>query len=343
VDYAAIDLHKKESQIRIVTEAGEVIDRRIRTTREALATLFGGRPRLRVLVEASTESEWVAEHLEGLGHEVIVADPNYAPMYGHRHRRVKTDLRDTAALTEACRQGSYRAVHRRSAAQRTVQAQLTVRQALITTRTRLISLARALTRGVGARIASGHADTFRERLARVELPAGVRSVLAPIVALLTTVDAELATADAQVTAQSAGDPAVARLMTMPTIGAVTATAVVAAVDTPTRFASAAHVTSYVGLVPCEASSGERQHRGHVGRSAQPYLRALLVQAAWRVWRSTRSDLGDLRAWARQVADRRGKRIAIVALARRLMRILFAMWRDEQPFHAPTRALLVAAP
>ena len=59
--------------------------------------MFWGRPRLRILLEASTESEWVAQHLEMLGHEVIVADPNYAPMYGHRSRRMKTDRRDVAA------------------------------------------------------------------------------------------------------------------------------------------------------------------------------------------------------------------------------------------------------
>jgi transposase len=69
MEYRAIDLHKKESQIRIVTETGEVIDRRILTRRERFTEVFLGRPRMRVLVEASTESEWVAQHLEQLGHD----------------------------------------------------------------------------------------------------------------------------------------------------------------------------------------------------------------------------------------------------------------------------------
>ena len=90
MEYGAIDLHKKESQVRIITEGGEVIDRRIATTRDRFTTLFWGRPRARILVEASTESEWVAQHLESLGHEVIVADPNFAPMYATRSRRTKT-------------------------------------------------------------------------------------------------------------------------------------------------------------------------------------------------------------------------------------------------------------
>jgi transposase len=102
VEYGAIDLHKKESQIQILTESGDISDYRIATTRERLARVFWGRPRMRILVEASTESEWVAECLEQLGHEVIVADPNYGPMYGQRSRRIKTDRRDVRALREAC-------------------------------------------------------------------------------------------------------------------------------------------------------------------------------------------------------------------------------------------------
>jgi transposase len=105
MEYGAIDLHKKESQIRIVTETGEVIDHRISTTRERFTRVFWGRPRIRILVEASTESEWVAQHLEGLGHEVIVADPNYGLMYGHRSRRVKTDHRDASRWSKPASTG----------------------------------------------------------------------------------------------------------------------------------------------------------------------------------------------------------------------------------------------
>jgi transposase len=102
MEYAGIDLHKKESQICLLTEAGEVIERRIRTEPQRFADVLGGRPRARILVEASTESEWVARCLEALGHEVVVADPNFAPMYATRTRKVKTDRRDAWALQEAC-------------------------------------------------------------------------------------------------------------------------------------------------------------------------------------------------------------------------------------------------
>src|SRR5436309_1886515 len=130
MDYAAIDLHKSASQVRIVTDA-ETIDCRIPTTRDRLRTLFEVRPRMRILLEAAAESEWVARELEAMGHDVIVADPNYTPMYGERSRRVKTDRRDVAALAEACRTGLYRQVHRRSPEHWAVQWQLIVREQLV--------------------------------------------------------------------------------------------------------------------------------------------------------------------------------------------------------------------
>jgi transposase len=154
MEHGAIDLHKKESQIQILTDAGEVLDCRIATTRERLTHIFACRPPMRILVEASTESEWVAQHLEQMGHEVIVADPNYAPMYGHRSRRIKTDRRDVTALREACQRGTYRLAHRRSRPQHEVQCRLNVRQELTQTRTRAISLARSITGPLGCAFAA---------------------------------------------------------------------------------------------------------------------------------------------------------------------------------------------
>ena len=124
MEYGAIDLHKKESQIRIVTEGGDGHRPPDCDDARSLDGVFWGRPRMRILLEASTESEWVAQHLETLGHEVIVADPNFSAMYGHRSRRIKTDRRDVAALADACQRGCLprgppaidRATHRASAA-----------------------------------------------------------------------------------------------------------------------------------------------------------------------------------------------------------------------------------
>jgi transposase len=122
MDHIGIDVHKKESQICILGEGGELIEQRVRTTPGWFADVLGDRPRARILLEASTESEWVACCLERLGHEVIVADPNFAPMYATRSRKIKTDRRDARALAEACRLGAYRPAHRLSDAQLCIPA-----------------------------------------------------------------------------------------------------------------------------------------------------------------------------------------------------------------------------
>ena len=213
MEYGAIDLHKTQSQIRIIDKTGEVIDQRIPTTRDRLTTVFWGRPRMRILIEASTESEWVAQHLEELGHEVIVADPNYGAMYGHRSRRIKTDRRDVAALTEACQQGTYRLAHRRSARQHEVQCRLNVRTDMTQARTRAISVARAITRSGGLRIPSGNAETFATRLFGLELSPAMKATLSPLRNIIEVCDDELAAADEKFETMVAGDPMVKRLTT----------------------------------------------------------------------------------------------------------------------------------
>jgi transposase len=152
MDTIGLDLHKRESQLCILAEDG-IHERRIVTSRERFTAVLGNRPGARILIEASTESEWVAQHLESLGHEVVVADPNYAPMYATRSRRVKTDKRDARTLAEALKLGAYRSAHRVSAERRHTRAELAVREALVRTRTRYISLAKALVRHDGLRVA----------------------------------------------------------------------------------------------------------------------------------------------------------------------------------------------
>ena len=106
MEIIGLDLHKRESQLSRKADDGTITDRRIVTSRERFTAVLGGRPRARVLLEASTESEWVARHLESLGHKVIVADPNYAPMYANRSSRTKTDKRDARTLMDACETGA---------------------------------------------------------------------------------------------------------------------------------------------------------------------------------------------------------------------------------------------
>ena len=190
MDHIGIDVHMKESQICILAEGGELLERRIPTQPRRFAEALGARPPARILLESATESEWVARCLEGLGHEVIVADPNFAPMYATRTRKVKTDRRDARALAEACLLGAYRPAHRRSDAQRHVRARLTVRDTLVRTRTRYISLIRALLRQHGWLVPTGSAEGFSRRVLALPLPGRLRSEVAPLLAVMRADDDE---------------------------------------------------------------------------------------------------------------------------------------------------------
>jgi transposase len=328
-----LDLHKRESQLCIGFDDGRIDERRLATTRERFSAVLGGLERARILVEATTESEWVARYLESLGHEVIVADPNFAPMYATRSRRTKSDKRDARALMEACRLGAYRRAHRVSAARRHVRAELAVRDALVRTRTRYLGLAKAMVRRDGLRVASSHAEYAAARIAALDLGPALQSELAPLFALLAPLNEQIRAADARIATIGESDPAVALLRSVPSIGPVTASAVVATVDDVTRFASAHQFEAFLGLVPSEHSSGDKRRLGAITKAGNLRVRVLLVEAAWRILRSPKPESAALREWARCIAERRGRRIAIVALARRLAGVLYAVWRDAQPFNA----------
>lgn len=259
-----------------------------------------------------------------------MADPNYAPMYAHRGRGIKTDRRDVMALAEANRRGIYRVAHRVSAAHRTVRRHLQVRDQLVRMRTQIINVMRGQLRSEGLRVRSGRAESFVTRYQALELPAPLQTVLDPLVRGLAALEPLIAAADAWAQQTAHGDAVARRLMTAPGVGPITALSFQSTVDCVTRFRGPNAVSAYLGVVPHEDSSGERQRRGSITKAGPSHMRAVLVQASWALWRSPRSS-ATLHAWVHRLADRRGKRIAIVALARRLTRILFAMWRDGRDF------------
>jgi transposase len=114
---------------------------------------------------------------------------------------------------------------------------------------------------------------------------------------------------------------------------VTASAFVATIDDITRFRSAHELEAYLGVVPSERSSGEKRQLGRLTKAGNGRMRWLLVEAGWQILRSRAAETVALRTWTRAIAQRRGKRIAAVALARRLAGILYAMWRDGVPYDA----------
>ena len=241
MDHVGLDLGKRESQIAILAEDGELINMRIRTERRRLVEMFGRRPKARILMEASTESEWVARCLEDLGHEVIVADPNYAPMYAQRTRRVKTDRRDAHALAHACRAGTYRPAHRTSTERRELRARLAVREAVVRTRAAWITRIQSLVRREGGRFRTGAPETFLTRVEELALPPALMTVIAPLVELLGPINKQIAVLDEELERIVAADEVARHLTTVPGVGPVTATAYVATVDDVTRFRGAHQV------------------------------------------------------------------------------------------------------
>jgi transposase len=328
-----LDLHKLQTQLCIGRDDGSFEELRITTNRDRFTAVLAQYSPARILLEASTESEWVARHLEQLGHEVIVADPNFAPMYATRSRRTKTDRRDARTLMDACRVGTYRKAHRAADARRHVRAELAVREALVRTRTRYIAVIKALIRRDGLRLNSTASHLFAQRIAALDASPQLRAELQPLLDLLAPLNAQINAADDRLGALEQTDEAVALLMSAPGIGPVTASAVVATIDDITRFADAHQFEAYLGLVPGEMSSGEKRRIGPITKAGNARVRYLLVEAAWRILCSKQEDTAALRAWGQKIIARRGRHIAAVALARRLAGILYAMWRDNQPYDA----------
>ena len=229
MDHIGIDVHKKDSQICILTEQGELLERRVRTEPGRFAEVLGPRPRARILIESATESEWVARCLEALGHEVIVADPNFAPMYAQRSRKVKTDRRDARALAEACVLGAYRRAHRLSDEQRHVRARLTVRDALVRTRTGYIAVIRSLLRQHGWRVRSGAAESLQPPRPRpCRCPAACSRRSPRSWRCCATSNQQLAYSDERIETLTRTDAARPAAADRPNVGPVTAAAFVAA-------------------------------------------------------------------------------------------------------------------
>jgi transposase len=193
-------------------------------------------------------------------------------------------------------------------------------------------LLRSLLRQEGIRLASGSVERVLGRLTRVELPETLAAAIAPLRVLIMQLNATLTAVDAALDERATQDAVTQHLMTAPGVGPIVALTYQAVMDTPDRFRNgAASASAFLGLVPSEDSSGERRLKGSITKAGSRELRALLVQASWVIWRGTTAAGAELRAWAHALADRRGRRIAVVALARRLSRILFALWRDGTDF------------
>ena len=174
------------------------------------------------------------------------------------------------------------------------------------------------------------AESVVRQYRALAVPATLAAGVSLVVAALEDLTDAIAASTAALTQVAKADPIVRRLQTAPSVGPITGLTYRAVIDDVFRFHDARGVTAYLGLVPKEDSSGDRKRKGGITKAGPTGLRVLLIQASWGIWRQRKGG-GALHAWVERLAARRGRRVAIVALARRLARILYAMWRDDKDY------------
>ena len=333
MEHIAIDLGGTESQICVREADGAIVEeRRIATRPTILRCYLEGRPaKSRVIVETGAEAFWVAQIAMECGHETRVVPSTLAPSLGVGQRGLKNDQRDARLLSESSCRMELPSVHIPAVETRRLQSRLTMRDALVRSRTKLVNVIKAYLRTIGERAPMRYGakwiTNFHEKLAHVA--PDVKPMLEAIEALNGSIEKF----DLELEKLSDDNELVRRWQTVPGVGVVTSLRYLATLDEASRFANGASVGCYLGLVPSEHSSGESRRTGPITKAGSAPMRGLLVQAAWAGIRSRRHQNDPMMRWAKEVARRRGKKIAVVALARKLSGILFAMWRDGTSYDA----------
>lgn len=339
MDHVAIDLGARKSQICVRSSAGDILEEKRWETWD-LKRYLAGRPKSRVIVETCAEAFGVAAVAKELGHETRIVPATLVRTLGVGARRTKTDQRDARALSEVSCRVDLPSVHIPRVESRGRKTFCGMRDSLVGARTKVINTVRGWLRGQGLRLGKGSRVTFTQRARAAcgtELPDYVERQLRVVEALTAEIDE----ADKELAANAEQDEICRRLMTVPGVGPLTALRYVAAIDDVSRFSNAHQVESYLGLVPGESSSSERQQRLSITKAGPPALRWVLVQAAWALRTRCRQPSAiPLQLWAHQIELRRGKRTATVALARKLAGILYALWRDQTEYDGARGAKMI---
>lgn len=322
MEHVAIDIGGKESQICVRDDAGEILkEQRIAT--EELREFLEKRPPSKVILETCAEAFAIADDARAMGHQVYVVSATLVRELGVGARRIKTDRRDARVLSAASCRIDLPSVHVPKRISREMKSVCGMRDELVECRTKLINCVRGWLRASARRPRRGPSHTFPARIRELvgEVPAYVNALLTAIDELSKQIDA----VEVKIVQHAKADGTCRQLMTAPGVGPITAVRFVSAIDDPTRFESPHKVESYLGITPGENTTAFETRRTGITKAGCSRTRWCLVQAAWVAYRRRASD--PMVAWAKAIEKRRGKRVAIVALARKLAGILFTMWRD----------------
>jgi transposase len=253
--------------------------------------------------------------------------------FGVGRRGIKTDKKDAEVLAQAgIRNQDLPSVYIRPAKEEARRELVSARALLIANRTRIALHLKSSLRGRLIHVA-GRATpkTFTEviRKAFISDELGVSLAQQTLLQSYDEITEQLELLDEEVAKITKNDEVCQRLMTMPGVGPQIALAVSSHLADPTRFATADDLGSYLALVPGEMTTGGKVKRTGIIHAGPGHIKALLVQAAWCRWRTRPNDPDVL--WARSIAAKRGKRIAIVALARKIAVAMWAMWKTKTNF------------
>jgi transposase len=335
----AVDLAKSVFQLAVADAHWRVVQTH-RLTRTQFERWFANRNVSLVIMEACGSAHHWARWLNGLGIQVRLLPAQYVRAYV---RRNKTDAADAAALLEAARASDMCPVRVKSVEQQALQGLHRIRSLWMGTRTSRINALRGFCREFGLAVPTG-ARTGLEAISRVladphsSVPSMIRGTMSLLLEEVRMLEARIAQLERQLAQVARLSPACTTLLSIPGVGLLTATAMVAATSGDvSHFRDARHFASWFGLTPKECSSGSSRHLGRISKKGDRYLRMLLTHGARSVLRAATvaKNAGrtctPLRSWALAVQQRSNHNKAACALANKLARICYATLRDRQRF------------
>jgi transposase len=323
--YVGLDIHTKHIAVCVLSEAGQVVQRaRVRGIEEMLRTLKGLPDRFEVCSEASCGYGHYHDLLQPLAARVLVAHPGQLRLIFRS--KSKNDRNDAERLAKLLYLGETPTVHVPSLDVRTWRELINCRSQVIAKRTRAKNALRALLRGAGVVPPKSPGLWTKKGLAwlrQLELPTASQRLRRDL--LLEEVEAlngQVRRIEQELNRRAQQAPAVARLRSIPGVGIRTAEAVVAFIDDPHRFRHAKAVGRYFGLVPCQDQSGDKNRLGHITPEGPAVVRQLLAEATWQAVRRSPT----VRAFFEraQRGDPQRKKIAVVATAHYLVRVMWAL-------------------
>ena len=330
-----LDLTKSVFQVHGVDEAGEIVVRR-KLRRSQLLAFFAKQPACLVGMEACASSHHWARELIALGHEVKLMPAQYVKPYV---KRSKNDAADAEAICEAVTRPTMRFVAIKSPEQQCAMMLHRVRLVLCRQRTQLSNALRSHLAEFGIVAPVGRLGL--ERLIEIvadpadrRLPAGARISLRMLVAQLAVVKEQILENDRRIMADARSTELGRRLMTV--VGPLLASALTATVADPCIFRSGRDLAAWIGLVPRQNSSGGKERLGSISKAGHRYLRQMLVVGSMAVIRYAERSARQ-RPWLAQLLARKKAKVAAVALANKIARIVWAMMITGDRYREPVAA------